>query len=150
MTKAEMVDLLSLEVKNLSSKFTSNDYSNACDDAERETGWSFPVSDSFKIFWQKNRAKRHLVSYLLLEYGKDYKFEKNEMQMRFANFSKLIFRMDQEYKDAQEERPDQFANVSAYELFGSKIDAGFRYNSVGEDITYDDNNEVIVTPNEES
>jgi len=146
MTKQEMQDLIKIEIMSVAGKVDLDDYRNACDDASRETGWSFPVSGDFKIHWMKERAKRHLFFYLLTQHAKDYKFEKNEMQQRFANYMKLITFMDIAFVAIQEQRPDQFANASPYELFGSKIDAGFRYDSVGRDITYYDDNEVIITP----
>lgn len=150
MTKQQMQDLIKIEVMNIADKVDLDDYRSACDDASRETGWSFPVSGDFKIHWMKERAKRHLFFYLLTQHAKDYKFEKNEMQQRFSNFLKLVEFMDAAYENIQKQRPDQFTNASVYELFGTKIDAGFKYNSVGKDITYSSDNEVIATPNEES
>ncbi|RLI01786.1 hypothetical protein DRO30_03600, partial [Candidatus Bathyarchaeota archaeon] len=82
MTKSELITLLEEEIKGLSSYLISSDYSNACDDASKETGWSFPVSGDFKIFWIKQRAKRHLFFYLLTESAHKFKFEQINLQHR--------------------------------------------------------------------
>jgi hypothetical protein len=58
--------------------------------------------------------------------------------------------MDAEFSAIQEERPDEFANVDAYGLFGSVVNAGFSYDSVGKDTTYDSDQGIIFEPDEAS
>jgi len=59
--------------------------------------------------------------------------------------------MDEAFEKVMEEEPHEFAGVSAYELFGTKIDAGFQSQpQTGVDTTYSDDNEIIITPNEDS
>ncbi len=136
-TQAEMITLITAEVKGLSSYLADADYTNATNDASRETGWSFPVTGDFKIYWMKQRAKRHLYEYLLTESAHKFKYEQINLQHRFLHYSKLIEQMDKAFIDIQEARPDQFADVAAYKLFSTKIDAGFAYvNQTGQDITY--------------
>ena len=60
----------------------------------------------------------------------------------------MIDDMDKVYVEAVEESPHLFEGVDAYKMFGSKIDAGFSSNELGEDTTYEDDNAVIVTPTE--
>jgi len=147
MTNAELLALLKQEVKGLTSYLTDpTDYDNAIDDAERETGWTMPISGSFKEYWIKQRAKRHLFFYLYSESAHKFKYKQISLQHRFEHYGKMIKDMDVAYLTAIEERPDLFAGVSISHLFGSKIDAGFAYDSTGRDITYRDNQLVNFGP----
>jgi len=147
MTKAEFITLVTQEVKGLSSYLVAIDYENAADDASRETGWSFPVTGDFKIYWVKQRIKRHLFFYLYTESAHKFKYKQINLQHRFDHYDKMIAKMDVVYAAAIEERPDLFAGVSISHLFGTKIDAGFHYQSgTGRDTTYREENEVIFGP----
>ena len=149
MTQDEMITLVQQELKKLSSKFESDDFVNACSDAANETGWTFPVTGSFKIHWQKRRVKRHLFFMLLGEAAPLVKANQLNMQQRFDNFYKIVQKMDEDFKEAMEENPEEFADVDPIHLLGVKFDAGFKYESqTGRDLTYSDKNEVIVSPSE--
>jgi molybdopterin-guanine dinucleotide biosynthesis protein A len=147
MTKDEMTTLLTAEVKSLSSLLVAADYSGALDDAARDTGWAFPVTGDFKIYWQKDRGKRHLFFYLMSEAAQEFKYEQVNSQHKFEHYKTLVALMDANFIAIQESRPEQFANVDVYKMFGHKIDAGFHYESgTGRDTTYDDDNLVIFNP----
>lgn len=148
MTKDELIALVKQEVKGLTSYLEDEDYSNAADDASRETGWSFPVSGNFKELWIKQRAKRHLFFYLYSESAHKFKYKQINLQHRFDHYKELIKQMDDAYVIVIQERPDLFAGVSISHLFGTKVDAGFAYDSTGRDITYDENQSVIFSPKE--
>jgi len=148
-TQAEMIVLMKAEVKGLTSYLDDVDYTNATNDAAGETGWAFPVTDNFKIYWMKQRSKRHLYEYLLTESAHKFKYEQINLQHRFEHYSKLIKRMDEDFVNIQEARPDQFADVAASRLFGTKVDAGFAYvPQTGQDITYVDDQLVEFGPKE--
>lgn len=147
MTQTEMEEKLEEEVKSLSTYLEGDDYINACNDASRETGWAFPVATNFKILWMKDRAKRHLFFYLFSESAHKFKYEQINLQNRFAHYKIIIEMMDKSFAAAIEANPQEFANVEAYELFGTKIDAGFQYDPItGKDTTYSDNNKVVFAP----
>ena len=149
MTQDEMETLLEEEVKGLTNYLDCTDYTNAVDDAERETGFSLPVSTDFQVFWLKYRAKRHIFFYLLSESAHKFKYEQINLQHRFEHYRNIIQYMDEEYQTALEENPDQFAGVDSIHLFGTKIDAGFRYENVtGRDTTYDSDNRTLFNPSE--
>lgn len=151
MTKAEMITQITAEVKGLSSYLVADDYDNACDDAARETGWAYPVATDFKEFWQKKRAIRALFFYLMSESAYKFKYKQINTQQRFDHLKSAIKMLDDEFKEIQEERPDQFADVSTFNMFGHKVDAGFAYEpQTGRDTTYESEQEVIVHPNENS
>jgi len=148
-TQAELITLITQEIKKLASKVTVTDYTNATNDASRELGWSFPVTGGFKELWIKKRSKRHLFYYLLTERADKFKFEQINLQHKFEHFLTLIKEMDAEFKEAVEENPVEFADVSLLNLFGTKFDAGFSYeDGTGVDTTYMDSNLVILTPTE--
>jgi hypothetical protein len=144
-----MVTLLEKEVKGLSSYLDGDDFSNACDDASRETGFTFPVADGFQTLWMKTRAKRHLFFYLLTESAHKFKYEQINLQHRFDHYRVIIKDMDQLYKEAIEEFAFEFAGVTAVNMLGTKIDAGFAYEpQTGRDQTYDDDNITVLSPKE--
>lgn len=148
-TKQQMMTLLEQEVKGLTSYLDSQDFSNACDDAERETGFSFPVTTGFQTLWVKSRAKRHIFFYLLTEAAHKFKYEQINLQHRFAHYRSIIKDMDKEYALALEEHVFEFAGASAINMLGTKIDAGFAYEpQTGRNFTYDDANVTILSPKE--
>lgn len=151
MDQDELIATLVTEVKGLSNYLTEpDDYLNAISDACRETSWALPVTTDFKILWLKERAKRYLFFYLLSESAFKFKFENINLQQRFEHLRVLIDYMDKQFVVAQESNPTEFASADSFQLFGSKIDAGFLYeNQTGVDLTYeDDYNLVQIKPDE--
>ena len=146
-TASAFSELLEQEVKGLSSYLVEEDYTNSINDALTDTGFSFPLTDSYKIKWVKDRAKRHLFFYLWSESAAKFKVDQINLQHRFDHYGKLIDKMDKDWQDELENNPHKFAGVSESHLFGSKIDAGFAYESqTGIDLTYVDANKVGITP----
>lgn len=152
MTQAEMIALLKEEVKNLTRYLTDpDDYENATNDAARETGWAFPISGDTKIKWQKERSKRHIFFMLLSESAHKFKYKQISLNQRFDHYLALIKKMDDDWEKAQEDLFAELSGADTFELFGTKIDAGFAYEpQTGRDITYDTEQEVIHSPNEAS
>jgi len=148
MTRNELIALLKVEVKGLTSYLVDDDYSNAVDDALRDTGWTLPTTVDFKEKWLKDRSKRHLFFYLQSESAHKFKFEQINLQHRFEHYDKLISTMDKAFEKAIEDNPDQFSGVDAFKTFGHQIDAGFAYDGNGQDITYDSDQRVLFGPNE--
>jgi len=139
------------EVKGLSSSLVDADYSNAIDQAERDTGFSMPITSDFQIKWMKERTKRHLFFFLQSESAAKFQYKQIKLQHRFDHYTKLIEGMDKLFKDAQEEYAFEFAGVSASQTAGHKVDAGFAYeNQTGRDMTFHEDNQVIITPNANS
>lgn len=147
-TKAELTTLLEEEIKGLSTNFVAADYSNALDDAERETGWAFPVANGFRTLWQKERSKRHLYWYLASESSEEFKVRQLNLNQKFDHLFKLVDIMDKQFNAIQESRPDQFAGTDSFRSFGTQIDAGFQYDDLGRDTTYSQGNLVVFNPSE--
>lgn len=149
MTQDELAQQLTLEVKNLDTYLEADDYTNAIDDAEAETGWTLPQTDGLKLLWLKKRAKRHIFFYLMTESAHKFKYKQINLQQRFEHYKETIKVMDEEFLAFQEDRPDLFGDVSPFHAFGTKIDAGFAYEGqTGKDITYDSVAEVDFSPKE--
>jgi len=151
MTRSEFLAVLKQEIKGLSSYLDESvDYDNATDDGLRETGWAFPVTTNFKIYWLKQRAKRHLFFYLFSESAHKFKIKTLNLNQRFDHYKDLITMMDEAFIKIQESEPHEFADVDSFNLFGTKVDAGFSYDFMGRDTTYTSDNKVILNPNEDS
>lgn len=149
MTKDEVITLVTRQIMELSTKFDDDNYSDAVDEAERELGFSCPVTTAFQIRWMVHRTKRALISFLLTGAAKKVRYEQINLEQAFGNYRTLLKDMDEEFRQALKENPYEFAGVSACQMFGTKIDAGFQYEPVtGVETTYTDDNQVIITPTE--
>lgn len=149
LSKQAMVTLIEKEVKGLTAYLDSDDYNNACDDASRETGFSYPVADGFATLWVKTRAKRHIFFYLLTESAHKFKYEAINLQHRFEHYRDIIKYMDEQWMIVQEENALELAGVSGVNVLGTKFDAGFAYESqTGRDLTYNEANRTVISPKE--
>lgn len=146
MTESEAIVIVTREIKALSSNFDSDDYADAIDSAERETGFTFPVTSNFQIQWLLKRTKRALFFSLLTENAESFKFKQINLQDKFKNLSQLVDSMDKEFEQAQLDNIYEFAKVSAVQAFAHKIDAGFAYDEFGRDMTFDPDQLVSINP----
>jgi hypothetical protein len=146
MTESEAIVIVTREIKALSSNFVSDDYADAVDAAERETGFAFPATSSFQIQWLLKRTKRALFFSLLSENAESFKFKQISLQDKFKNLQNLVELMDKEFAQAQLDYIYEFAKVDAVQAFSHKIDAGFAYDDLGRDITYAENQLVGINP----
>lgn len=146
LSKDDLMLKLKTEVKGLDTYLVNADYRNAAEDAINEFEATYPVTGQLLEFWVKKRAKRHLFYYLLSESAHKFKFEQINLQHRFDHYHKLIQVEDEQFVAFMEERPDLFAGVDSYKMFGTKVDAGFAYTGTGLDITYDDDQLVEFDP----
>ena len=147
LTETQLKDGVESELGDLALKITlPDDIDSAVALAASETGWTFPLSSSFRDYYFKQRTKRHIFFILCGESAYKFKFKQINLQNRFEHFRLLIRLMDQEWEKAKKDNPQEFAGVSAVHLFGTVLDAGFSYDDYGQDITYDDDNLVVVTP----
>jgi hypothetical protein len=148
MTESELIAEVQTEIKGLSSNYDVSDYAAAVDNAERDTGFTLPVSTAFQIKWVKERVKRHLFFALWVQSSTGFKFKQINLQQKFEQLGKLVEKMDADFEKAQEDYSYEFAQVSASQYFGHKVDAGFAYDELGRDITYDDDQLVNVSPSD--
>lgn len=146
MTESDLITQVTREIRGLSSNFIADDFTDAVDAAQRDTGFTLPTTVDFQIKWLIERTKRALYFGLCSENAESFKFKQMSLNQKFDNFYKLIAFMDAAFDKAIAENPTEFAGGEPYELFGSKVDAGFSYDDLGEDTTYDEENIVQVTP----
>lgn len=151
MTRNELIDLVQSEIKGLASVLVTDDYGNAVDAAERDTSWDMPQTDDFRIKWLIDRTKRHLFFFLLSEAQPKFRFKAIYLQQKFEHYRIIVADMDKKFAAAQEEFALEFAGVSSNQVAGTKIDAGFSSEPLtGRDTTYNENNRVLIHPNENS
>lgn len=142
----ELIVAAKVQLSSLSTLVTPEGYSLAVDQASQELGWSFPVTSPTKAFWLLQRTVRHSLNILRIASANKFKFKLVNLQQRFEHFQKMIEEMDKEFIAAMTSDVALFAGVDSYKLFGSKIDAGFSYNTLGIDTTYDIDNLVNFAP----
>lgn len=152
MTRNKFIDRIREDIKGLTKYFTYPlDYENALTDAEAETGWSPPITDTFQILWLKNRARRHLFFMLQSESARKHKYGKASLDQVFTHFSKLVEIMDKGYLIAIENNPEKFAGVDQFKAFGLVASPGFAYEPLtGRNITHSDDQKVTFSPNDDS
>lgn len=149
MTEDELIARVTREMMDLASKFDSDNFADAVDEAESETGFTCPVTSTFQIRWMRLRTKRALLFMLLTGAAKNVRYENLNREQAFGNYRNIIKDLDAEFKQALEDNVYEFAGVSASHMFGTKIDAGFQYEpGTGVDTTYTDDNKVIINPSE--
>lgn len=147
MDQAEMIQILSQEVRGLSNYLVSDDYENALRDAGMETGWALPLGESDKLYWLKSRAKRHLYEYMRTESAHKFKYEQINLQHRFDHYHILVGEMDKAFTTFKLENPELFISDDLkVHLFGTSSSAGFSYDRVGRDTTYNPLNIVTIRP----
>jgi hypothetical protein len=148
MDQSALETWLAGKVRTLSSVLSASDYTEAVDSAEEELGWTLPETSTNKLVWLKSRSIRHLLFSLMIENAHKFKFEQINLNQRFEHYEAVIKRMDSEFEKAKKENAALFAGVSAYKLFGTKVDAGFSYDPLGRDTTYKSEQVVIHNPTE--
>jgi hypothetical protein len=145
----ELVDLIEIQLSTLATLITVDGYTLVCDQAAQELGWSYPMTSPTKIFWMVKRATRHAMYLLLVASANKFKYKQVNLQHRFEHFQKLIADMDKEFEAALATDTAIFAGVDSFRMFGTKIDAGFAYDLVGGDVTYNSDRFVNFSPLEE-
>jgi len=149
LTSDDLIDILKIQISSLSTLITSDGYELVCDQTGQELGWSYPLTDPSKVFWMIKRGTRHALNILLVASAYKFKYKTVNLNQRFEHFQKLIADMDIEYEKAINTNIALFAGISSYAMFGTKIDAGFAYDKVGSDITYNLDQYVNFSPMEE-
>lgn len=146
MTSDELITRTTQEMKGHSDDFVSDDYINAVESAQEETGWTLPQTNSFRVHWLIERTKRALFFMLATGSTKNFKVASDSFDQQFQHYMAILKLLDTTYEKAIEEHPEEFAGVDAYKFFGHKVDAGFAYDKAGQDITHDADKSVKVTP----
>lgn len=149
-----LTDYVKVQLSSLSSLITDDGYELVCDQAIQELGWSYPITTSLKMFWVMKRATRHAIYILLIASANKFKYKLVNLQHRFEHFKSMIEQMDKEFAEAMASDPTLFlevgsANENAFRMFGTKIDAGFSYDELGNDQTYNVDKYINFSPTED-
>jgi hypothetical protein len=147
MTSGELITRVTSELKSLSTSFIEIDFTNSLSSAIEETGYSMPTSDNTKIFWLSQRMKRHLLSSLMIENVTKFQVKQIHLEHKYKNIADLVSSMDKAWAEVQKDQTLLFLD-DPYRIFGTKVDAGFQYDSIGRETTYTEDNSIIFTPDE--
>ena len=145
MIQAEMLTLLKLELRDTALLFTDPELDSCVDSGERETGFSLPSIENFRIHWIKERAKRACFYMLMIDNAPKVRYEQIYLQQKYDHYKRIIDDMDKAFAKAVKDHSIEFSGLTdIYKMFGSTIPAGFSYDTItGEDTTYCDWNEII-------
>lgn len=133
-----IVSLVKIQLSTSASVITEDGLAAAVDSAVSELGWALPTTDSTRILWITKRALRHACFILWVASAQKFKYKQVNLQHRFEHYEKLIANMDTEFEKALSSNTNLFTGVESYKMFGTAVGAGFRYDAIGRDITYED------------
>lgn len=145
----DITERVEIQLGSSSTLLTNVGYEAASQEALNELGWSLPITDTYQEVWAVKRAKRHALFILFVESANRFQYKQIKLNHRFDHYERLIKMMDQEFEKEQNDNWTAFTGVAVNHLFGTKIDAGFKYDYLGRDTTYNFNNYVNFTPNED-
>jgi hypothetical protein len=134
----DVVELVTIQMSTTATALSTEGLESAVGIAMIELGWSFPVTDGMKCLWITKRSVRHASFILWVASAQKFKYKQVNLQQRFEHYEKLIKNMDAEFDLAISSNTNVFANVESYKMFGTAVGAGFSYDFLGRDITYED------------
>jgi hypothetical protein len=137
-TTADIVVLVEIQLSSSSTLLTNDGLTAAVNYASIELGWNLPETDPTRIMWLTKRGVRHACNILFIASAQAFKYKQVNLQHRFDHYDKLIKTMDNELEAALSSQPTLFSSVEAYKQFGTALNAGFIYDSIGQDLTYTD------------
>lgn len=148
MTESQVMTAFQNEMKSTISLLSTDEKTRLSDKTISELGWSFPLSSNFQKFWFIERMKRHAYWMFLTEAAHKFKYKQVNLQHRFAHYKDIIKMADEQFAVAIKENPAELAGVQPLQMFGHSISAGFSYDKLGSDTTYETSNKVSIAPTE--
>ena len=155
MTESGMTDALVDAMKGLSTVLAETDYTTAINTMKYETGWTFPITMNFKLFWADQRCRRHLFFALLTQQAHKFRVGEIHLHQRFDHYKTIVDKMDKDFELAKQENPELFLDASSFAdlssgqkamIFGTYSSSGFASDDFGNDTTYTNENEVQISP----
>ena len=135
--KKELIDTVQKLMGASYSKVSDDGFLHAVNQAIMELHWDLPETDSIKCYWLIERARRHVISVLVVESANKFRYKDIHLHNRFNQYFKLITFMDDEFKNAIEEYPLLF-DIGIHTNLFDYITTGFQYDFNGNDVTYGD------------
>lgn len=136
-TVDEIITLVQIQLSSSASIISTEGYESALDTAVAELGWSIDTTNPTRIQWLVKRTLRHSLFILWVASAQKFKYKQVNLQQRFEHYQKLIDVMDAQFDKAVSNDLGLFSNVDTYKQFGTAVGAGFVYDSIGRDMTYD-------------
>jgi hypothetical protein len=136
-TTDDIIALVKTQLSTSADIISAEGYLSVVDTAASELSWPVPTTDPNRIVWLTKRALRHALFILWVAAAQKFKYKQVNLQQRFEHYGVLIKALDKEYEDALQNQVNIFANVASYKQFGTVVGAGFSYDAVGRDTTYD-------------
>jgi hypothetical protein len=150
MTEQDVIKALKTELQSeLADELDTAAYRRIVAKTSAETGWSLPLSKNFQYFWYVERAKRHALYFLCTVVAPDFKYKQIELQQPWQHYWEMIKQADLDFKEALSEHPEEFPLEVDPAAFGVYIHAGFQYDTLGRDTTYDSDNKVVYSPEDD-
>lgn len=137
-TVDDVVDLVKIQLSTVASTLSTEGLEASVNKALAELGWALPVDNAEKEMWLVLRSVRHSCYILWIASAQKFKYKQVNLQNRFEHYEKLIKQMDAEFSDALSANVALFSTIDLYKLFGTAVNAGFVYDSIGNDLTYTD------------
>jgi hypothetical protein len=134
---ADIIELVKIQLSTSSDLLTDDGLTAAVNTATSELRWVLPQTDTTKILWITKRALRHACFILWVASAQKFKYKQVNLNQRFDHYDVLLKAMDLEYEVALNTQTNIFSDVDVTKMFGSVIGSGFVYDSIGNDLTYD-------------
>jgi hypothetical protein len=129
------------------TEFTTTDYLNAYTKSCRDTGWSYPNSDSYQQEWFEKRMLRHLFSFKTYRSIKNFDVPKAKLEQMFQHYRDMVKEFDEEFFEEKAGNPEKYG-LDGGGQFGTVASSGFlRDPLTGRDLTYTEDNENGVLIN---
>jgi hypothetical protein len=143
-TMDDIIDLVKVQLSSSAEIVSSDGYELAAAQASSELGWNFPVTDPTRIMWLVKRTTRHACNILKIASAQKFKYKQVSLNQRFEHYVILLADMDSEFETALSQLPAVFAGVETHKMFGTALNAGYTYNYLGEDTTYEDDISKLI------
>lgn len=152
MTEAEVKKAVKDELQeDAVNELSDTAFKRVINKTSSETGWSLPVAGNFKTFWFVERTVRHCLYMLCTKTAPDFKYKQISLNQPWEHYWEMIKHADEAFKEAVNENPEQFpveVDATTIASLGVYIEAGFSYDSLGRDTTYNSDHDTNFEPKE--
>lgn len=121
-------------LRSLATYLAADDYTQAVLDMLHETGFTFPITNTEKKYWAKERTHRHLLSFLLSESSRKFNIKGIQLAQRFDHYYKLVEKMDTRWETFVENNPDLLFPGETYEHFGHNASSTWEHDYIGREL----------------
>lgn len=125
---------------NSTTVFSADDYLNAYNAANVDTGFILPNSSDYQLKWLEKRAIRHLFFYKQIRSIENFDVPKAKLEQMYNHYAAIVDKMDTEFDDEKMGNPEAYG-LSGGSQFGEVVSSGFLVDPLtGNDKTYEEEN----------